>query len=65
MTYYFRKKKLNTSIKVQRLMTGGGVSPAMSVDPVMDFMDAVTPNLDIEVSCPFDSTTQFEKECMI
>ncbi|XP_077277680.1 uncharacterized protein LOC143905895 [Temnothorax americanus] len=57
-----KKKKLNTSMKVQRLMTGGGVSPAVPVDPVMDFMDTVTPNLDIEVPCPFDSTAQFEKE---
>ncbi|XP_011859160.1 PREDICTED: myb/SANT-like DNA-binding domain-containing protein 3 [Vollenhovia emeryi] len=57
-----KKRKLNTSIKVQRLMTGGGVSPAVPVDPVMDFMDATTPNLDIEVPCPFDSTAQFEKE---
>ncbi|XP_018367899.1 PREDICTED: uncharacterized protein LOC108764258, partial [Trachymyrmex cornetzi] len=57
-----KKKKLNTSMKVQRLMTGGGVSPAVSVDPVMDFMDATTPNLDLEISCPFDSTAQFENE---
>ncbi|XP_018394538.1 PREDICTED: myb/SANT-like DNA-binding domain-containing protein 3, partial [Cyphomyrmex costatus] len=34
-----KKKKLNTLIKAQRLMTGGGVSPAVPVDPVMDFMD--------------------------
>lgn len=52
-------------MKVQRLMTGGGVSPAVSVDPVMDFMDATTSNLDLEISCPFDSTAQFENECKI
>ncbi|KAM0730295.1 hypothetical protein ACS0PU_004172 [Formica fusca] len=35
-----KKKKLNTAMKVQRLMTGGGVSPAVPVNPVMNFMDA-------------------------
>ncbi|XP_032677318.1 uncharacterized protein LOC116846958 [Odontomachus brunneus] len=43
-------------------MTGGGVAPAIPVDPVMNFMDDATPNLDIEVPCPFDSITQMEKE---
>ncbi|XP_032690276.1 uncharacterized protein LOC116853330 [Odontomachus brunneus] len=57
-----KKKKLNTSIKVQRLMTDGGVAPAIPVDPVMNFMDDATSNLDIEVPCPFDSTAQMEKE---
>ncbi|XP_032686572.1 myb/SANT-like DNA-binding domain-containing protein 3 isoform X2 [Odontomachus brunneus] len=60
-----KKKKLNTSIKVQRLMTGGSVAPAIPVDPVMNFMDDATPNLDIEVPCPFDSTAQMEKEYKI
>lgn len=63
MKHYFRKKKLNTSVKVQRLMTVGDVSSAVSVDPVMDFMDATIQNLDT-VSCSFDSTAQFEKECI-
>lgn len=44
-------------------MTGGGNPSTIPNDPVMDFMDAATPNLDLEVQCPFDSTTEFEKEC--
>ncbi|KMQ85326.1 hypothetical protein RF55_16196 [Lasius niger] len=44
-------------------MTGGGNPSTIPNDPVMDFMDAATPNL--EVQCPFDSTTEFEKECHI
>lgn len=56
MKCYFRKKKFNTSIKVQRLLTGGGVPPKMPDDPIMNFMNSVSPNLDTEVSCSFDST---------
>jgi len=60
---FLRKKKLNTTLKVQRLMTGGGCPSTILNDPVMNVMDAATPNLDVEVFCPFDSTAVFEKEC--
>jgi len=46
-------------------MTGGGCPPTSPNDPVMDFMDATTPNLDLEVECPFDSTAEFERECTL
>lgn len=59
----FRKKKLNTTVKVQCLMTGGGCPPPIPNDPVMDYMDTAAPNLDLEVHCSFDSTAGFEKEC--
>lgn len=45
-------------------MTGGGCPVTIPNDPVMDAMDAATPNLDLEVWCPYDSTAEFEKECM-
>jgi len=45
-------------------MTGGGPVPVQPNDPVMEFMDATNPNLDVEIDCTFDSTAVFEKECM-
>jgi len=45
-------------------MTGGGPAPAVQPnDPMMEFMDATNPNLDVEIDCTFDSTAVFEKEC--
>lgn len=43
-------------------MTGGGPAPVELNDPVMAFMDATNPNLDVEIDCAFDSTAVFEKE---
>ncbi|XP_018362905.1 PREDICTED: uncharacterized protein LOC108761067 [Trachymyrmex cornetzi] len=57
-----KKKKLNITIKAQRLMTGGSCPVTIPNDPVMDAMDAATPNLDLEVWYPYDSTAEFEKE---
>lgn len=59
----FRKRKLTTAMKHERLMTGGGPAPEQPNDPVMAFMDATNSNLDIDIDCPFDSTAVFEKEC--
>jgi len=42
-------------------MIDGGPVPVQQNDPVMEFMDAINPNLDID--CTFDSTAVFEKEC--
>lgn len=50
-------------MKHQRLMTGGGPAPVERVDPVMDFMDGATGNIDVEIDCPFDSTAAFERDC--
>lgn len=44
-------------------MTGGGPPAKQLDDPVMDFMDAISSNVDTELDCPFDSTAAFEKEC--
>jgi len=44
-------------------MTGGGCPSTIPNDPVKNVMDAATPNLDVEVPCPFDSTAVFEREC--
>lgn len=60
---YFRKRKSTTTIKHQRLMTGGGPAPVERADPVMDFIDETSGNIDVEIHCPFDSTAGFEKDC--
>ncbi|XP_072752400.1 uncharacterized protein [Anoplolepis gracilipes] len=57
-----RKRKLNTTMRHERLMTGGGPPSVQPNDPVMAFMDATNANLDVEIDCPFDSTAVFEKE---
>ncbi|XP_072764126.1 uncharacterized protein [Anoplolepis gracilipes] len=57
-----RKRKLNTTKRHERLMTGGGPASVQPNDPVMAFMDATNANLDVEIDCPFDSTAVFEKE---
>ncbi|XP_018375210.1 PREDICTED: uncharacterized protein LOC108768976 [Trachymyrmex cornetzi] len=43
-------------------MTGGGSAPVQPNDPVIEFMDATNPNLDVEIDCAYDSTAVFEKE---
>lgn len=60
---HFRKQKLTTTIRHERLMTGGGPAAVQPNDPVMEFMDATNENLDVEIDCAFDSTAVFEKEC--
>lgn len=50
-------------MKHQRLMTGGGLAPVERADPVMDFIDETSGNIDVEIHCPFDSTAGFEKDC--
>lgn len=47
----------------KRLMTGGGLAPIQSHDPVISFIDATNPNLDVEIDCTFDSTAVFQKDC--
>lgn len=63
LIYHCRKRKLNTVIRHNRLMTGGGPALVQLNDPVMEFVDATHANLDVEINCPFDSTAVFEKEC--
>ncbi|KAK0072052.1 hypothetical protein PV325_011946 [Microctonus aethiopoides] len=57
-----KKRKSTTIMKHQRLMTGGGPAPVERADPVMDFIDETTGNIDVEIHCPFDSTAGFEKD---
>ncbi|XP_018367420.1 PREDICTED: uncharacterized protein LOC108763951 isoform X2 [Trachymyrmex cornetzi] len=57
-----RKRKLSTTFRHERLMTGGGPASVQPNDPVMEFMDATNQNLDVEIACAFDSTAVFEKE---
>ncbi|KAK0158043.1 hypothetical protein PV327_011224 [Microctonus hyperodae] len=43
-------------------MTGGGPAPVERADPIMDFIDETSGNIDVEIDCPFDSTAGFEKD---
>ncbi|XP_018367419.1 PREDICTED: uncharacterized protein LOC108763951 isoform X1 [Trachymyrmex cornetzi] len=61
-TSFLKKRKLSTTFRHERLMTGGGPASVQPNDPVMEFMDATNQNLDVEIACAFDSTAVFEKE---
>lgn len=50
--YHFRKRKLNTTIRHERLMTGGGPAVVHQSDPAMEFIDATNMDLDVEINYP-------------
>ncbi|CAH1106874.1 unnamed protein product [Psylliodes chrysocephalus] len=57
---FLRKRKQTTEKSSKMLLTGGGPVKKPTPDPVLDFVEDAAPNMDITVTCPFDSSVVFE-----
>lgn len=64
MTFY-RKRKETTALRHSMLATGGGPPKKPALDPVLQIVEEAAPNLDVTVSCSWDSTATFENGSII
>ncbi|XP_030751367.1 myb/SANT-like DNA-binding domain-containing protein 3 [Sitophilus oryzae] len=56
------KRKANTEVKYQRLVTGGGPEPSESQDPVMEAVSVAAPHADVMMTCKWDMIGVYERQ---